>query len=95
MTSEELEKLKFPIGKYEFPVEVSQLEIENWIETIAEMPGKLNNIIRPLNDEQLDTPYRPGGWSIRQLVHHIAESYERPSSVQMDTYRRNTYDQDL
>lgn len=99
MTTEELEKLKYPIGKYEFPVDVSPSDIEGWIDTIAQLPGKLNKIVKPLNNEQLDTPYRPGGWTIRQLFHHIADSHMNALLRFKWTLTENTptikaYDQD-
>lgn len=100
MTTAELEKLKYPIGKYEFPRQVSQSNIENWIEVIAELPQKLNKLIRPLNEEQLATRYRPGGWTIRQLVHHIADSHMNALlrfkwTLTEDTPTIKAYDQDL
>ena len=45
------------------------------IATLAELPGRLNDAIEGLSRQQLDTPYRAGGWTVRQLVHHIADSH--------------------
>ncbi|MCG9971072.1 YfiT family bacillithiol transferase [Christiangramia crocea] len=100
MTTEELQNLKYPIGKYEFPDDISQSVIENWIQTIEELPGKLNRLIRPLDNEQLDTPYRTDGWTIRQLVHHIADSHMNAIlrfkwALTEDTPTIKAYDQDL
>ena len=100
MTSEELDRLRYPIGKYEFPDDVSQSVIENWIQTIEELPEKLEKAIRPLDDDQLDTPYRTDGWTIRQLVHHIADSHMNALlrfkwTLTEDTPTIKAYDQDL
>jgi len=78
MTTEEQEKLealKYPIGKFENPMDISSEDIKKWITDISELPEKLNKTVRPLSKEQLDTPYRPDGWTLKQLVHHIADSH--------------------
>lgn len=72
---EELEKLKYPIGKPEIPEKISSENIQQWITDISELPGKLNKAVKPLSKEQLDTRYRPEGWSLKQLVHHIVDSH--------------------
>jgi len=72
---EELELLKYPIGKFEIPKEISSDDIKKWITDISELPEKLNKSVRPLSKEQLDTPYRPEGWTLKQLAHHIADSH--------------------
>ena len=64
--------LRFPIGKFD-PASYASLE-EN-INTLAELPAKLRAAVEGLNDEQLDTPYRPEGWTLRQTVHHVADSH--------------------
>lgn len=75
MTKQDLERLKFPIGKFKFPEEVSQSTIENWISDIETLPKKLIDLVEPLTETQLDTPYRPEGWKVKQLVHHMADSH--------------------
>ena len=75
MSTEELEKLKYPIGKFEFPSSFVPYEIENDIHTICHFPQVLRETVNQLNDEQLNTPYRPDGWTVRQLVHHLADSH--------------------
>ena len=67
--------LRYPIGKFEVPVSYTPAEIHNWINVIKTLPGKMRHAIIGLNDTQLDTPYRPGGWTIRQVVHHVADSH--------------------
>ncbi len=100
MSKEELQKLKYPIGKYEFPDDVSPSLIKNWIQILEDLPGRLDKIIRPLNNEQLDTSYRTDGWTIRQLVHHIADSHMNALlrfkwTLTEDTPTIKAYDQDL
>lgn len=78
MTTEEQEKLevlKYPIGKIEVPQNIASDDIKKWITDISELPGKLNKAVRPLSKKQLDTPYRPEGWTLKQLIHHIADSH--------------------
>jgi hypothetical protein len=69
------EQLKYPIGKFIVPVTYTNEDIRGWINDIKELPGKLRQTIITLNETQLDTPYRPGGWTLRQVVHHIADSH--------------------
>ncbi|PKQ46968.1 YfiT family bacillithiol transferase [Confluentibacter flavum] len=75
MTNDELETLKYPIGKFDCPEPISQTHIENWISILAYFPERLETLVKNLTDKQLDTPYRPGGWTIRQTVHHISDSH--------------------
>lgn len=70
-----LEDPRFPIGRYIRPTEIAEQDLEYAITCIAEMPTHLRNAVDDLDDEQLGTPYREGGWSVRQLVHHIADSH--------------------
>jgi uncharacterized damage-inducible protein DinB len=71
----ELDPLKYPIGKFTSPASYTQQQMLAWIEDIRSLPGKVRNAVTPLTEAQLDTPYRPGGWTIRQVVHHIADSH--------------------
>lgn len=64
--------LRFPIGKFDIANFSSRSEN---VETIAELPLKLRTAVDGLSDEQLDTQYRPDGWTLRQTVHHIADSH--------------------
>lgn len=75
MTEIELEKLKFPIGKFVKPATITGDVLEKWIDTISTFPERLTKEVRNLADNHLDTPYRPGGWTIRQVVHHCADSH--------------------
>ncbi|MEP7263628.1 MAG: YfiT family bacillithiol transferase [Bacteroidota bacterium] len=70
-----MDQLRYPIGKFVIPTSFSPLEINQWIEILENLPAKLKQAVNGLNDEQLDTPYRDGGWTIRQVVHHVADSH--------------------
>ena len=70
-----LEQLKYPIGKFEKPEIITQDLLTRWIAVIGEFPARLKNEVSHLNEEQLDSPYRPEGWTIRQMVHHCADSH--------------------
>ncbi|MEO6803727.1 MAG: YfiT family bacillithiol transferase [Granulicella sp.] len=66
---------RYPIGKFERPETVTPNEIRNAIATLAETPELLRNAVGGMDQEQLNTPYREGGWTVRQVVHHIADSH--------------------
>lgn len=63
---------RFPIGRFD-PAAFADRDVN--IGIIAGLPGELSDTVGSLNDEQLDTPYREGGWTLRQTVHHIADSH--------------------
>jgi len=65
----------YPIGKFEMPKEVTAARRQKAIEEIALTPEKMRAAVKGLNDSQLDTPYREGGWTVRQLVHHVPDSH--------------------
>ena len=75
MTDQELEKLRYPIGRFTSPKTLSQEEREEKRSTIRLFPAKLRTAAEHLSDEQLNTPYRPGGWTIRQVIHHVVDSH--------------------
>jgi len=66
---------RYPIGKFKRPEIVTPEDRAAAIAAIAEMPAKLTEAVKGLDGSQLDTPYREGGWTVRQLVHHIADSH--------------------
>jgi len=70
-----LEDLKYPIGKYEKPDQITEQQLKLYIADIQDFPAKLETAVGLLTDEQLNTPYRPQGWTIRQVVHHCADSH--------------------
>ncbi|AKA34145.1 YfiT family bacillithiol transferase [Flagellimonas lutaonensis] len=70
-----LEQLRYPIGTYRIPNPITDAHIKEWITVLENLPERLGNLVVLLSEEQLETPYRPGGWTVRQLVHHIADSH--------------------
>src|ERR1700724_1138750 len=66
---------RYPIGKMEMPKEITAAKRQQAIESIAATPKNLREAVRGLNDAQLDTPYREGGWTVRQVVHHVPDSH--------------------
>ena len=71
----DLEKLKYPIGKFIQPDNINQIHIDQWIEEIEKLPEQLREAVSQLTDEQLNTPYRPEGWTARQVIHHLPDSH--------------------
>lgn len=69
------ENLKFPIGQFEYKADCSEAEIQNWIATIKLFPNKIEEITNNLVSQQLAWRYRPDGWSVKQVVHHCADSH--------------------
>lgn len=69
------EDLSYPIGKFNSDFEATAELRGKFIEEVAELPEKIREAVENLSDEQLDTPYRPEGWTVRQTVHHIADSH--------------------
>jgi uncharacterized damage-inducible protein DinB len=66
---------RYPVGKFEMPSTATPVLRAEAILEIAATPGKVRAAVKDLNDTQLDTPYREGGWSARQVVHHLADSH--------------------
>ncbi|MBC7886686.1 MAG: putative metal-dependent hydrolase [Ferruginibacter sp.] len=69
-----MEDLRYPIGKY-IPVPFSEKQLQDWLTDISFLPRHLENAIINLDESQLNTPYRPEGWTVKQLVHHVADSH--------------------
>ena len=72
---EDLSKLQYPIGKFEFKENVTPESRKTFIKELELLPAKLRKAVNGLNDEQLNTPYRHDGWTVRQVVHHIPDSH--------------------
>jgi DinB superfamily len=66
---------RYPVGKFVAPVTIAPDDRINAIATLAELPEQLRNAVDGLDGGQLNRPYREGGWTVRQLVHHIADSH--------------------
>lgn len=69
------EDLRYPVGKFVMPTELNASMLAEWRKNLAELPAKLRAAVAGLSDTQLDTPYRDGGWTVRQTVHHVADSH--------------------
>jgi hypothetical protein len=67
--------LKFPLGKFVEDRAVTPDKRATWIAQIAQTPAALRAAVSELSDVQLDTPYRPGGWTVRQVLHHVPDSH--------------------
>jgi uncharacterized damage-inducible protein DinB len=67
--------LRYPVGNMEMPKEITVAKRKQAIESIAATPKNLREAVRGLIDAQLDTPYREGGWTVRQVVHHVPDSH--------------------
>ena len=68
--------LRFPIGRMPpAPGIISRDDLTGALHTLAALPEQLRNAVKGLSDDQLNTPYRPGGWTVRQVVHHVSDSH--------------------
>jgi hypothetical protein len=70
-----LESIRFPIGRFKIQENISEETINQCIRDIEALPNLLRLSVEKLNDTQLDTPYRTEGWTLRQVVHHVADSH--------------------
>jgi uncharacterized damage-inducible protein DinB len=66
---------RFPIGDFKYPASVSTQERNQFIDQIASTPAAMRAALKELSDKQLNTPYRDGGWTVRQVVHHVPDSH--------------------
>lgn len=66
---------QYPVGKFQRPASVSPADRARWIATIAATPARMREAASSLTEQQLDTPYREGGWTARQVIHHVPESH--------------------
>ena len=71
----DIESLKYPIGKFSMIENPTDANRQQWLNDLASLPGRLESMTATLNEMQLDTPYRPDGWTVRQVVHHLADSH--------------------
>ncbi len=72
-----MENLQYPIGKFEAKPAYSSDEINAFLNTLREFPAVLANEIKDINASQLATPYRPGGWTALQVIHHLSDSHSQ------------------
>jgi len=73
-------EMRYPLGKFTPPQGLDLAVIRRQIPVLASLPGALRQAVEGLDDVQLDTPYRDGGWTVRQLVHHVADSHMHASA---------------
>ncbi|WFB65362.1 putative metal-dependent hydrolase [Sphingobacterium sp. WM] len=100
MLKDQLEKLRYPIGKFSQPEHINPETIDSWIKTIAKFPEYLRNEIQKLQDKDFELTYREDGWTIRQLIHHCADSHMNSFirfklALTEDTPTIKTYKEDL
>ena len=67
--------LRYPIGKFERPAVATADDRYAWLAILAAAPARFREAVHGLTDAQLDTPYRPDGWTVRQVIHHVADSH--------------------
>jgi len=72
---DDIDTLKYPIGKYSWPENIDQGIIKEWIHDISQLPSDLRTVTVGLSDDDLSRTYRPGSWNVRQIIHHIADSH--------------------
>lgn len=75
MENTNLEQLQYPIGKYEIPDPITENHVSEWISVLEDLPARFEKMVSGLSEEQLETPYRPGGWTVRQVIHHVSDSH--------------------
>lgn len=75
MTTTVSDDLRYPIGRFKAVMPFTQELRDAAIDAIAGLPARMREAVAGLDDQQLNTPYRPGGWDVRQVVHHVADSH--------------------
>src|SRR5256885_4391143 len=72
----DLEKLRYPVGRFErLDAPLDRATRNAHVTTLEQTPARFRALVSGLSDAHLDTPYRPGGWTIRQVVHHVPDSH--------------------
>ena len=78
MDNEALEKMKFPIGRFQMPKQEDHQGLRSsWIESLSKLPHHLRELTFDWTLEKWKTPYRPGGWTALQLIHHVSDSHSQ------------------
>jgi uncharacterized damage-inducible protein DinB len=70
-----MEDVRYPIGKFSMPESSTPVDRALWVESLTSLPGDIAAAVTSLNDDQLDIRYRDGGWTVRQVIHHLADSH--------------------
>ncbi|RMA58005.1 YfiT family bacillithiol transferase [Ulvibacter antarcticus] len=76
----DIEKLKYPIGKFDCPSNIDSEKLEAWISILEHFPNRLASLVENLSEAQLNTQYRPDGWTVRQVIHHVYDSHHNSYS---------------
>lgn len=71
----DIELLKYPIGKFVVPKKPSEKDLKEAADYLVAFPSFLHDVSKDMSEEQLNTPYRPGGWTVKELIHHLADSH--------------------
>ena len=74
-SNDPMEHLRFPIGKFKVPENYTEASRNGALDALRKLPDQLHEAIGKLTESQWDTPYRPEGWTVRQVVHHLADSH--------------------
>ena len=70
-----MEDRRYPIGRFQLEGEITEERRRQWIDQIEETPDRLRAAVAGLSPAQIETPYRPEGWTVRQVVHHLPDSH--------------------
>jgi uncharacterized damage-inducible protein DinB len=70
-----MDDLRYPVGPFVYDKETTPGKRSEWIRQLADAPALLRSAVSGLSDRQIETPYRPGGWTVRQVVHHVPDSH--------------------
>lgn len=70
-----MEDLRYPIGKFAAQETYTRQDLDQFISRIESLPARLEAAVKGFTEQQLDTPYRDGGWTVRQVIHHVPDSH--------------------
>lgn len=73
--SASMDDLRYPVGRFSIQRNASEAHRLEWIQDLEMLPERMRAAVMHLDDGQLDTPYRPGGWTVRQVVHHVPDGH--------------------
>ncbi len=94
-----MEDLRYPVGKFKFDPDITPEKRRQWIDAVGSAANALEAAVDGLTENQQDLPYRPGGWTVRQVIHHMADSHMNAFirfklALTEDSPTIKTYDQD-